>query len=108
MITKNELKEDLQRRYHDNQLMVVGSHCICPICHKEFVKKTYQQVFCGSSKDTSCKDSYHNFMRYGTLNLKYQCFKEVFIKKMNETPSTYIADLKESESKTYCNDDFLI
>ena len=73
MITKTKLKEDLLRRYADNKMKIVGATCYCPICHKEFEKKTVQQAFC----EIKCKDAYHNFMRYETIYPEYQCFREV-------------------------------
>ena len=43
-------------QYESNKASKVGETIICPICSKEFVKKTYQQVFCC----TQCKDTYWN------------------------------------------------
>lgn len=36
----------------------VGSQMNCPVCRTKFVKKNYQQKFCGNG--TKCKDTYHN------------------------------------------------
>lgn len=102
MITREQLREDLQRRYNDNKMMIVGATCYCPICHKPFEKKTVHQVFCGSSIDTHCKDAYHNFMRYGTLYPQYKCFNEVY------NHATYTDEVKEAEFETYDNSEMLI
>lgn len=85
MITKEKLREDLLRKYNYNKYKIVGSTCYCPICGKEFVKKTRDQVFCSSRDNTYCKDVYHNFMRYGTLYSNYQCFREVMGIKKKES-----------------------
>ena len=41
----------------------VGDTVKCPACGKEFVKKTYNQVFCNNNNNTrfgNCKDKYWN------------------------------------------------
>jgi len=38
----------------------VGENITCPSCGTEFVKKSYQSVFCKSKKGTKCKDNYWN------------------------------------------------
>lgn len=42
--------------YEVNHVTNVGSMIKCPNCHKNFIKKTYNQKFCC----TKCKDNYHN------------------------------------------------
>lgn len=39
-----------------NEKANVGAEIRCPMCHKKFVKKTYQQKFCC----IRCKNNYHN------------------------------------------------
>lgn len=36
-----------------------GESCCCPMCGKEFIKNSYQQVFCG----VGCKEKYWNKKR---------------------------------------------
>lgn len=62
-----ELIEQISTVYYHNKNRKIGQTCKCPICHKEFVKKTNKQVFCGSRYDEECKNAYHNFIRYGTI-----------------------------------------
>ena len=38
----------------------VGSTIICPICGKQFKKKSYQQAFCSNKGRGNCKDRFHN------------------------------------------------
>ena len=49
-------KSKRQLQYESNKASKVGETIICPICGKEFVKKSYQQAFCC----TQCKDTYWN------------------------------------------------
>lgn len=43
-----------------NKSAKVGELCICPACGVEFIKETYQQVFCKTKGGTVCKDRYWN------------------------------------------------
>lgn len=45
-----------KERYNTNKALKVGSVCVCPICGKEFIKKTYAHAFCS----TKCKDAFWN------------------------------------------------
>ena len=45
-----------KERYNTNKALKVGSVCVCPICGKEFIKKTYAHAFCC----TKCKDVFWN------------------------------------------------
>jgi len=45
-----------QEQYNKNKLSKTGDKCICPSCNSNFIKKTYQQVFC----KITCKDNYWN------------------------------------------------
>lgn len=45
-----------KERYNTNKALKVGSVCICPICGKEFIKKTYAHAFCSNE----CKNTYWN------------------------------------------------
>lgn len=38
----------------------IGENISCPSCGTEFVKKSYQSVFCKSKKGTKCKDNFWN------------------------------------------------
>lgn len=38
----------------------VGKLTICPSCGTEYVKASYQQVFCSTLSKTQCKDYYWN------------------------------------------------
>jgi hypothetical protein len=53
MATKN-------KQYTSNKGAIVGDICICPSCKTEFIKSSYQQVFCKSRVNTKCKDAYWN------------------------------------------------
>lgn len=52
--------EKIKKLYEDAKLSKVGSTCKCPSCRTEFIKSSYQQVFCKSKKGTKCKDKYWN------------------------------------------------
>ena len=45
--------------YKNNKSAKVGTEIECPVCHKRFIKKSYQQAFC--CKD--CKDKFWNRTR---------------------------------------------
>lgn len=49
-----------KQRYQLNKEAKVGDTCVCPSCRTEFVKGSYQQVFCKSKRGTKCKDKYWN------------------------------------------------
>lgn len=54
----NEIKQTIGEIVHMrefNRLSKVGSSLVCPSCNAEFIKETYQQVFCNQ-----CKDKYWN------------------------------------------------
>lgn len=40
-----ELIDQISTVYYHNKNRKIGQTCKCPICHKEFVKKTNKQVF---------------------------------------------------------------
>ena len=57
----------MRERFKINRNASVGSEIICPSCEREFIKRTYQNVFCGtrgkgknSLKGRLCKDAYYN------------------------------------------------
>lgn len=50
------MKDRYTSRYVINKAAKVRTKCICPVCKKEFAKKSYQQAFCR----TKCKDRYWN------------------------------------------------
>ena len=45
-----------KKAYITNKGKKIGDKCICPICGKEFIKKTYAHAFCC----TKCKDAFWN------------------------------------------------
>ena len=45
--------------YKENKLAAVGTEIECPVCHKRFIKKYYQQAFC----DFMCKNNFWNRTR---------------------------------------------
>ena len=47
-------------RYNKAKLAKVGDKINCPSCNIEFVKGSYQQVFCKTQSGTTCKDKYWN------------------------------------------------
>lgn len=64
---KWNLKCQMKDRYLKNKMKKIGQSCTCPVCKSKFTKKTKAQAFCGSRYDTTCKDAYWNFMRFGTV-----------------------------------------
>jgi len=47
-------------QYDRNKKAKTGSIITCPICQKQFVKKSYQQAFCSNKRKGNCKDKYWN------------------------------------------------
>lgn len=45
-----------KKAYITNKGKKIGDKCICPICGKEFIKKSYAHAFCC----TKCKDAFWN------------------------------------------------
>lgn len=37
-----------------------GETISCPVCKKQFVKRSYQQAFCSNKGKSNCKDKYWN------------------------------------------------
>lgn len=64
---KWNLKCQMKDRYLKNKMKKIGQSCTCPVCKSKFFKKTKAQAFCGSRYDTTCKDAYWNFIRFGTV-----------------------------------------
>lgn len=52
----DELKESYTDLYAKNKSAKVGAKCVCPVCRRSFVKRSYQQAF----NSTKCKDQYWN------------------------------------------------
>jgi ribosomal protein L37AE/L43A len=50
----------LKELYQKVKEAKVGETVCCPSCKTEFVKKSYQQIFCKSKTGTTCKDFYWN------------------------------------------------
>ena len=61
-------KKQLKELHAKNSGSATGSVCTCPSCGTEFVKASYQQVFCKSKDKTKCKDKYWN-----TVDPKKRC-----------------------------------
>lgn len=79
---KHNLKCQMKDRYLKNKMKKISQSCTCPVCKSKFVKKTKAQAFCGSRYDTTCKDAYWNFMRFGTVpDILFGYFK---VLKMSE------------------------
>lgn len=43
-----------------NSRSKVGASLVCPSCGTDFIKESYQQVFCKTKPKTVCKDKYWN------------------------------------------------
>lgn len=59
----DELRDTIssyRKRYQINKETKVGDPIQCPVCSKLKIKRHYQSAFCGSRKDTRCKDKYWN------------------------------------------------
>lgn len=56
---KATLNTDIENLRTANKEAVVKSECVCPICKRPFIKRTYQQTFCSGE----CHDKYHT-LRY--------------------------------------------
>jgi hypothetical protein len=50
----------IRDRYNVAKAKKVGELTLCPSCGTEFIKKTYQQIFCKTKIGTQCKDKYWN------------------------------------------------
>lgn len=64
---KWNLKCMMKDKYLKNKMKKIHSTCTCPVCKKRFEKITKAQAFCGSRYGTTCKDTYWNFIRFGTI-----------------------------------------
>lgn len=53
---KAQLSNSIEAPRNRNIQAKVGTECRCPICGKSFVKKSYQQRFCGGE----CRIKYNN------------------------------------------------
>lgn len=53
---KKKLGKKTEDKKSVNEKSSVGEPCICPICGRTFIKKSYQQKFCGDK----CRIKYHN------------------------------------------------
>ena len=60
---------------------------MCPICGRLFTKSAKRQAFCVMNNH-ACKDSYHNFKRYGTklpeYSMDYDILNECDVKRKND------------------------
>ena len=48
--------------YDEAKAAKTGTVIECPVCHKRFRKKSYQQAFCSNKGRDNCKDKYWNTM----------------------------------------------
>lgn len=53
-------KERMLARYETAKAAKTGTMCTCPVCSKEFKKKSYQQAFCSNKGRNNCKDLFWN------------------------------------------------
>lgn len=53
---KKKLSESIEKLKSININKKKYSHCYCPMCKREFIKKSYQQIFCSNK----CRIKYHN------------------------------------------------
>ena len=65
-------------QYEANKAAKVGETIVCPICHEQFRKKSYQQAFCS----TKCKDDFWN-------NKKDRHKKGYYIRYNQKHPERY-------------------
>ena len=59
MAFENSKVEKL-RLYEVAKAAKVHTVCKCPVCSKDFTKKSYQQAFCSNKGADNCKDSFWN------------------------------------------------
>lgn len=67
--------------YLTNRGAKVGALLLCPTCGRRFIKRSYQNVFCGTrgkggkkNKGVLCKDTYHNSISEKRRE-RAKCFK---------------------------------
>lgn len=65
MDINKEINRIITLQYNENKNANIGDVCKCPICGRLFTKATKEQAFCVMDNH-ACKNSYHNFKRYGT------------------------------------------
>lgn len=65
MDLNKEIDNIITLQYNTNKNANIGDVCVCPICGRLFIKSAKRQAFCVMNNH-ACKDSYHNFKRYGT------------------------------------------
>jgi hypothetical protein len=53
-------KERMLARYETAKAAKTGTVCTCPVCSKDFTKKSYQQAFCSNKGRNNCKDLFWN------------------------------------------------
>ena len=53
---KSKLSKKIEDKKKSAEATKVGNECKCPICGRNFVKKSYQQKFCSDK----CRIKYHN------------------------------------------------
>ena len=53
---KKKLGKYTEYKKSANEKSSIGDSCVCPICNHTFIKKSYQQKFCGDK----CRIKYHN------------------------------------------------
>jgi hypothetical protein len=54
-------QDEMIHLYTTNDNAAVGDVISCPVCKQVFIKKSYQQKFCGNKGHNNCKDKFWNF-----------------------------------------------
>ena len=87
MNMNKEIDNTITLQYNKNKNANIGAVCTCPICGRLFMKATKAQAFCVMNNH-ACKNSYHNFKRYGTklpeYSMDYYILNECDVKRKND------------------------
>ena len=106
MNLNKEIDNIITLQYNKNKNANIGDVCKCPICGRLFTKATKTQAFCVMDNH-ACKNSYHNFKRYGTklpeYSIAYGIINECDVKRNNDE----FGIINEYDVKRN-NDEFLI
>lgn len=87
MNINKEIDNTITLQYNKNKNANIGDVCTCPICGRLFMKSTKAQAFCVMNNH-ACKNSYHNFKRYGTklpeYSMDYDILNKCDVKRKND------------------------
>lgn len=87
MDVNKEIDNIITLQYNENKNANIGDVCKCPICGRLFTKAIKEQAFC-VIYNHACKNSYHNFKRYGTKlpedSMAYDILNECNVKRKND------------------------